>query len=225
MNKYTYSQQILSDKIFDFIYKVSMRDAILRGAFKGDRKDIGGFEEPKNILRNLYIKQLLESGFANQTEHDDVFLNVANMICAEINKFRDTDKTGEFCFGNAQKLINITVKHCYAFCYHDQNLRERFRHCHCPMDSIMLGKVWEKCDANERKSNLGTKKFFLDAWGKEGCDEKGNQIVLSEIPKRYKKFQEAIKDIVKKDNGDVFPIEFDYLVWNEDDANSGAGEE
>lgn len=212
MREYKYSQQELSDKIFDFIYKVSMRDAVLRGAYEGDRKEIDDIEAPKKALQN-YIDELLNNGFSGQDDHDRLFLNTAKEICQGIN---NSDKaSGAFHFGNAQKLINIAVKHIYTFCYHDKALRENFKFCHCPMDSIMLKKVWDLYKVNhsnqERRKDLGDREEFLKSWGKEELQD-------NQLPNRYKTFQDAIHAII--DTGDMYPIEFDYKEWNSTDADN-----
>jgi hypothetical protein len=79
----------------------------------------------------------------------------------------------------------------------------------------MLKKVWQKCEAcyggsNQRRKKLGRSDEFLKPWGNEGL-QNGEQPNLVEFPKRYITFQKAIKDIIGQ--GDIFPIEFDYMEW------------
>ena len=115
---------------------------------------------------------------------------------------------------NAQKLINIMVKHTYSFCYFTPKLRENFRYCHCPLDYIMLNEVWKRYKENigteKRKTTLKNTEFFCRAWGNEG-QEGDIQPEIYEFPERYLKYQTAIREIIGE--GDLYPIEFDYIVW------------
>jgi hypothetical protein len=204
---YTYDQETMKKRAFDFIYGCAMHDAILQKAFKGEKIWIGKIEKPKNILSE-YICKVLNNEFSSQTNHDKFFLETANKICKEINSNKPQGiATDIFSFGNAQKLINITVKHMYTFCYRTSSLREGFRFCHCPVDAIMLGNVWGLCKG---RIDLGKREFFCKSWGSEGII--GNsQPELEEFPARYALFQKAIRDLIGY--GDIFPIEFDYIVW------------
>ena len=82
--------------------------------------------------------------------HEKLFLETAINVCKSINNYEGKpDTAGNFSFGNAQKLINMTIKHIYLHTYTIDSLgfpsiRERFRYCHCPMDSIMLQDVWKR---------------------------------------------------------------------------------
>ena len=205
---YTYKAQEIEEKIFNFVYKCAMHDAILQQSFKGEEKSwVSEIKEPKIILKG-YIDKILRYGFPSQESHDLSFLETANSICKEINNKRPCGiNTDIFSFGNAQKLINITVKHIYTFCYQTPSLRENFRFCHCPLDAIMLGNVWKMCKG---KIDLGRRKDFCKAWGSEGINN-NDQPMLTSFPQRYALFQEAIRCLIG--DGDMFSVEFDYTVW------------
>ena len=169
---YTYNQEIISSKIFDFIYMCAMRDAIIREAFKGEKTWIESVATAKVILRK-YIDRVLNNEFDSQRNHDNCFLEIANEICQAINEAKPQNGIATFSFGNAQKLINMTVKYMYGFCYQNPDLRGGFRYCHCPLDSIMLNKVWQRCEvhyggSNRRREKLGRSDEFLKPWGTEG---------------------------------------------------------
>ena len=184
-----------------------MHDAILQKAFKGEKTWVGQVESPKIVL-NAYICKVLNNKFSSQSEHDKFFLETANNICEEINSNKPQGiETDIFSFGNAQKLINITVKHIYTFCYQTASLREGFRFCHCPVDAIMVGNVWNLCKG---RFDLGKQQDFCKSWGSEGILENA-QPELKEFPARYDLFQKAIRYLIGC--GDMFPIEFDYVVW------------
>ena len=211
MKNYEYNEEILKDKIFGFILGCAMHDATLQRAFKGKKQWIGKVVEVQEHL-SAYIDKVLKNEFKNQKDHDYSFLKTANTICKCINDKKPGDAQDSFSFGNAQKLINITVKHFYAFCYIQPDLRSCFRYCHCPMDSIMLGKVCEKYkekfSSRICREDLGSD--FFDPWVSEGLVN-GGQEELNTFPDRYIKYQKAIKMLI--DSNEVYPIEFDYLTW------------
>ena len=212
-NNLKYEQEKILDKIFDFVYGCALHDAVLQRAFKGEKAWIRGLEEPKKKLRE-YIEKVINKEFENQDNHDNFFIKTANSICIEINKERPDNDQDVFSFGNAQKLINMAAKHVYSFCFYDQGLREAFRYCHCPLDSIMVNKVWEiygdRFGKKIRKDKLHDRyRFFCKSWGDEG-QEGNTQPEFSEAPDRYKLFQDAIKELIGEE---LYPLEFDYLIW------------
>lgn len=211
--KYIYDQNEISNKIFDFIYGCSMHDAILQRAFNGKKDWISKVESSKEFLRN-YIDCIINNKFCSQEDHDACFIETANKICKAINDEKPSVAQDVFSFGNAQKLINIAVKHTYSICYYNPKLREKFCYCHCPLDSIMLNEVWklykEKLGEDKRKNVLINCEFFCQSWGNEG-QEGDSQPEIIEFPERYIKFQSAIREIIGDEN--LYPIEFDYLIW------------
>lgn len=213
-NNLKYEQEKILDKIFDFIYGCALHDAVLQRAFIGKKAWIGELKGPKKELRK-YIEKVMNKEFENQDDHDNFFIKTANSICIEINKEKPTDAKDVFSFGNAQKLINMAAKHVYSFCFYDQGLREAFRYCHCPLDSIMVNEVWDRYgkrfEKKARKERLHDRSFFCKSWGNEG-QEGNTQPVFFEAPDRYKLFQDAIKELTGEE---LYPLEFDYLVWKE----------
>lgn len=211
-NNLKYEQKKILDKIFDFIYGCALHDAVLQRAFIGKKAWIGELKGPKKELRK-YIEKVMNKEFENQDDHDNFFIKTANSICIEINKEKPTDAKDVFSFGNAQKLINMAAKHVYSFCFYDQGLREAFRYCHCPLDSIMVNEVWDRYgkrfEKKARKERLHDRSFFCKSWGNEG-QEGNTQPVFFEAPDRYKLFQDAIKELTGEE---LYPLEFDYLIW------------
>jgi hypothetical protein len=225
---YIYDKTHIDVKVFDFIYGCAMHDAILQKAFNSKNKEwVSKVTEAQDAVR-AYIDRILSGEFklddnSAKVAHDEAFRKTALDVCKKINDAKSIykDADGTFCFGNAQKLINMTVKHVYSHTYsiHTASLgsiRECFRHCHCPMDSIMLDKVWKRYKTEFNTSRPGTAlgKNFKDPWGSEDfkSDENGNALLSD----RYKKFQSTIEEILSKTKSDVFPIEYDYLVWKND---------
>lgn len=193
--------------LFHFVYVCAMRDAVLQKAYAGEKKWLWTTETicAENRIKE-YIDHILEVGFQDQDEHDNEFMNVVLDVCNIINeKIMMDNREGHFSFGNAQKLINIICKYFYVICYRDTALKENFKCCHCPMDSILLDHVWEKI-----KKQVDIKgKEFRKSWGKEEVKNvDGNNY---ELPERYRLFQEKIRDLAGEKN--VFPIEYDFLIW------------
>ena len=211
--KYIYNQDEISARIFNFVYGCAMNDAILQRAFIGKKDWVVKVENAKGCLRK-YIDCIINNKFNSQGEHDSHFIKTANEICKTINASKPPIAEDIFSFGNAQKLINIMVKHTYSFCYFSPELRENFRYCHCPLDSIMLNEVWkrykESIGEEKRRTTLKNTDFFCQAWGNEG-QEGDVQPEVCEFPERYLKYQTAIREIIGE--GNLYPIEFDYVVW------------
>lgn len=218
---YAYNKVALDDRVFVFIYGCAMHDAILQKSFTGEKKWVGQVSEARTAVKH-YIDSVLCGEFSNGSEsvekaHEKAFLETVNAVCCAINTSTLREANADvFSFGNAQKLINMTVKHVYAHTYSNPSVRECFRYCHCPLDSIMLGKVWkaykEAFGKEKTTCDLGNSVDFQTSWGNEGS-ENGRQAKLSVLPPRYSRFQNAIKAIVQKERGDMFPIEFDYIIW------------
>lgn len=203
----------VKEEIFNFIYVAAVRDAVLQKAYIGERTWIKDAEEAKEAVHR-YIDMILNNRFADQVGHDRVYKQTARVVCDAINKNKKAANS-DFSFGNAQKLINITAKYFYGQCYINQNLRDHFQYCHCPMDSIMLNTVWknysEMCGSGKERTKVLNEGLdtdregdFLKSWGKEDWENE-------EIPRRYENFQKAVRELSKVQ--DLYPIEYDYFIW------------
>ena len=213
-----YNKTEMNERTFSFIYGCALRDAILQKAFIGKKDWIAKVTEAQAPVRE-YIDSVLSGEFKEETSreaHEKAFLKATVDVCDKINGNKPDDAEDNFSFGNAQKLINIVTKHVYAHTYSLNyacltDIRTYFRFCHCPMDSIMLCHVWKeykKFGCEERKKTLG--EDFLKSWGNEDFDLSNNERVQ---PSRYVSYQHAIE---KLKGSDVFPIEYDYIVWKND---------
>lgn len=210
-SKHDEKYSALQDKLFVFVYSSSMRDATLQQAYKGEKKELWRDNDAKKAVKE-YIEQLLANNLQTQDLHDAYFLKTAEKVCNALNKANSSDT---FTFGNAQKLINMAAKHFYLMCYENiKELRDSFRWCHCPMDSIMLKWVWQNYQCiqggtvKDRRERLG--KDFQKSWGQEDFKADSN-----EIPKRYKKYQKVIREW--SDKVGCYPIEFDFYVWRDEE--------
>ena len=215
-----YNRDDINSKTFSFIYGCALRDAILQKAFKGKKDWIAKIYPAQEAVKE-YIDRILNGDFKEDDDkikcaHDEVFIQTAVKLCKAINDKKPQEAEDNFSFGNAQKLINMVVKHIYAHTYSihfigNKDIRDYFRFCHCPMDSIMLLNVWKTYkstfDSSERKDKLGESNDFLKAWGNEDFDED------NKAPQRYIRYQSAIKEIINSSKSEIFPIEYDYIVW------------
>lgn len=131
-------------------------------------------------------------------------------------------KVKNFTFGNAQKLINMTVKYMYAACYKDEELRKRFETSHCPMDSRMKDKVvkqykkvikdndelssalyYQQTDKN-KKEVIKSKDWSKVSWSKIEQEDVRNY--PSSNP--YSRYQQMVCYLAKKIG--ISPLEYDF---------------
>lgn len=197
----------LNDDVFKFVYVAAMRDAVLQLAYNGNKKWLTEetmYISLKEILKPL-VDKVLKNEYLSQEDYNADFLNVAIKICDCVN---GKAQNNNFTFGNAQKLINIMMKYFYITSYANDCKKEYFRFCHCPMDSILLEKVWEKRKEISREIDLKSRKFFLKSWGNE---EFKNDNGKRGYPERYEVFQYAVQYLAK--HCDRSSLEYDYLVW------------
>ncbi len=179
----------IDSSIFDFAFKMAFRDATMRNAFKRDGAAENLTETKTYLSDNLkpIVREYIDSIFeGNHPQPIDYILRISNADNCELNL------NGRFTFGNAQKLVNMTAKYMFLSSYHDENMRNLFDNCDCPMDSFMIQKV----DCNpDRKFTHSL------SWSN----------ILASDYDSYEYFQEQIKEKCK----DEFPIEYDFLHWDE----------
>lgn len=184
-------------RIFDFVYEMAMRDATMRTAFSGDRKNIRQNLQAKNAVHR-YIDNILSGN-----EYD--FYETESVVENALSKYG-------FSFGNCQKLINMTAKYFYIVSYGNEAIRKNFEKCHCPMDSVMIKNAVsfysQKKDDKVCGDAKGVKKALANvSWSRLTRDQ-GN------VPYRYELFQKVIANLAKEDN--MTPLEYDYYAWNTD---------
>ena len=202
----------MGGEIIRFIYVIAMRDATLRGAYKGERTELTDINKFKKIKTEFsdFLGKIVSGEFESREDYNKEFLELAHTVTDEINGYAGNS---EFTFGNAQKLINMAVKYLYICSIGDEEKKECFKYCHCPMDSIMLKQVWNsRGNLSEKvQSDLGRAADFTKSWGNEDFEKKG-------FPERYLKFQEAVRELAEDE--DCNPLEYDYRHWQaEKDAD------
>ncbi len=207
----------IEDKIFDFIYREAMGDAIQRSKVKrGSKKRFLTFnpealndaEIARNKVRN-YIDDIVRG------DNPDFYFTASQVVHA-LSRI-----DSNFNFGNAQKLINITAKYFYIRNYHSKNKgdRDNFSCCHCPMDSNMKDIVVRAFKNYLKKSECtdDERKLIIIKIGE--CEttnwEKVNWTELDESNiDIYEKYQIMVK-IRAREKG-LIPIEYDYVNWDPD---------
>lgn len=203
----------MQDYLFDFAYGEALRDATLMKSFAEEKAYLKNCCEGKKVVRE-YVDGIL-SGSQEKT-----FDATENAVEKAFNKFiEDNGGNQEFTFGNAQKLINMTVKYLFLSAYTRDDYDsfcKKFADCHCPMDSIMCQIVKEEFDMDDSedaekikqkyKDNRKTWKSKLNVpWSSMKKGEDGS------VPVEYACFQEIVKYLAKKEN--LIPIEYDYKHW------------
>ena len=192
-----------------------MRDAVRQKAYSGEGKNPKKRLENKDLMDELkptidhMINSVLQNSFKSQTEYNTAFLNATIIVCDIINR----NKQNHFKFGNAQKLINMIIKYFYILSYNNNDIRKGFKYCHCPMDEQLLENVWKEKTKLKNTDCLGERDSFLKSWGKEDFD-----IIDGErkIPLRYTSFQNAVKELAKKeiiDGRASIALEYDFIKW------------
>lgn len=200
----------LDDKLFDFVYAMAFRDATMRKAFarKIDEKD-SGFHDRKMAAKRearesvkAYIEAIIDENSEGMKPENTII---------EVCK-----KTGDFgmTFGNSQKLVNMTAKYMFICAYANNDMRKRFRDCHCPMDGAMMDLLRIHF-VNYSELNEFRESEEFKAIKEMGSTWSWSQLKYDNgIPKQYSVFQQSVERICKILKGEIMPIEVDYLYWD-----------
>ncbi|MCR5324858.1 MAG: hypothetical protein K6E85_16500 [Lachnospiraceae bacterium] len=184
----------INDKVFKFAFDMAFRDATLRMAFpRKSGEQNSDFQKRKEVVRDKdkpIVKNYIDSIFDNgNNEPPDPTEYIINSC----------DKENDFTFGNAQKLVNMTAKYMFIASYANEEMRERFRNCHCPMDSVMLKKI--------RRKSLKDAGWNSElSWSRLKCDD-------IKVPAEYESFQKNVRNIAIEEG--ILPLEVDFLYWDE----------
>ncbi len=199
----------INEKIFDFAYDSALFDAVNQKAYVSS--NIG-----KKVLWNNFdardtVKTYIDD-IINGTNPD--FYLIEKKVEDSFSSFLRREKiSGDFTFGNTQKLINMTVKNMYRVVYVAPDLRINFSGCHCPMDNIIIDSVKKNIDKVITEgyrlpedivrivSNKGWKGQLSKPWSK----------ITSGDIEQYKNFQIIIKYLSELNS--ILPIEYDYYFW------------
>lgn len=193
--------------------KVNLKEAVDWAVEKayGDAKrtmtGIGKFEDAKeNALKGM--KEKFVEYFSGAVIEEKKAFNEKHKDLCEIW----TDEIGDdnlATYGKAQKIVNMTFKYMYCWCYwhcsekekwEENKDKKKFQYCHMTLDSYTLNWIYDRTDKEERKNISFTKSV---KWSRLDSD------FYVEIEKLA---NEAIK-IEKKFEG-MPPIEAEFLIWD-----------
>lgn len=195
------------DQIMRLIFSDAVGYATLRLAFRGEKawmKSKSVYEEIKDLFINICMNTMIGK-YENQEDYDKVLLETSQEIC---NYYNNSSRIGntKFTFGNAQKMLNIMMKYLYIWSLGDEDRKECFKYCHCPMDQRMLEFVWSRRGELDKqlRDKFGKREEFLKSWGDEDYENDDT------FPQRYDLFQEAVRMLCEDGES---PLEFDYRNW------------
>lgn len=194
---------MINDYIFDFAYGEALNDLYWRdGDNKGCKNDV------VDAIRNI-VKAYANSVIFGECPptYEATYKTIFDIQSIEL-------KNGNLglTFGNAQKLLNMTMKYLYIICCTSDNqktYRKRFSCCHVPMDSVMRDIVSTHFPNELHKDE----NFDTVSWSQMKVKEDVDKYDINGIPKVYRTFQEAINIMIG--NNDCIPLEFDYINWKE----------
>lgn len=152
-----------ADKIVEIIIKKAYIDATNQGAFntKIPKEDISRkklVEEIKEEVVEELKKELLRyQNHTDKMDFDEWHNNICKGILSHYDKINE-DKS-LFTYGNAQKLINMSLKYLYmlsrvdnfseiksGLCRILEEIRKDEYYLNIPIDSYIIDSLWEKPD-------------------------------------------------------------------------------
>ena len=191
--------EIMRDKVFEFAFNEALNDATRRTAAASAKiefvNDKEAYERVKGCIRK-YADAVLDRDNKIKPDFYDVEKDVEGLL----------GKYAKFTFGNVQKLINMTMKYLYIACYCNENLRDEFKECHCPMDRIMKDRVVELCKKDDAAKEL--LEYEKDKKKTKNWSDVSWSTISKEDYGVYEAYQKMVKYLAKKDN--LIPLEFDF---------------
>ena len=194
--------------IFEFVYTMALRDATLQKAYEGKKQHFFDNETAKKTVED-YAQKVLGGQMSTQEIADQ---ETEKAIQQLVKDFSDEG----FTFGNAQKLLNMTMKYLYISAYGDtakeQDYRDRFQFCHCPMDSQMIKYVLRRRTEKEVAAILGenTRALYDDTRWSKLADK--SDVAPHNSTAAYYDYQRIIRALSTKE--ECIPIEFDFAYFS-----------
>ena len=196
-------EQILQ-YIFTFAYGAGLNDATAQKAYPGDNKKfLRENEEAKNIVR-AYIDRVLNG------ENPDFYAAAERLT----DSFNDWEKQKGypiiFSFGNAQKLINITVKFMYLTAYANYRaMRIRFQNCHCPLDRQMGVRIKREIRKTAKAEHPDSIREIIERGSWKRFDGTWSRISRQD----YEDYQALVRYLAAKEN--LIPLEYDFRYFDQ----------
>lgn len=212
--------------MFDFIFEMAFRDAVMRNAFRNpfkndktkmdkeaEKKAESKFAKLKDEIRSV-TKPPLKEYINALTQQGDVATADALCYIKKVwSSVRENELYGKygdnlkgFTFGNAQKLVNMMAKYMLISCYDKPELMKNFKDCHCPMDSIMIEVVFKKIKSGESTIKIEDLKTLSESTAWSALD-----YIDGNVPKEYCEFQEIIGQLAELE--EISRLEYDYIYW------------
>lgn len=191
------------------VYLACEEAYFLGAVFRRAREGRGRYVNTPNV--NEALEKLAKNlhSFFNKENGPFSFFKLCYDFRNNLNEKRKMVKTEEYAaisFGQAQKMINLTIK--YLYCYGDsENFKDRFELCHAPMDSIMEKSVGNELAILNYPGEYTSKTKYC-AWTALELENvyiyeayRDGTIFLA----KYASFQ------LEKD---VIPLEIDFYLWD-----------
>ena len=196
----------VKDFLFDFIYLNACRAATTRTELASCQKRVFYNDKCKALVYK-FVDSVMCGIYISQNQYDSNF-----NACVE-EMIRCFNGSIAFTFGNAQKIINITLKFLYINCYSSISLRDNFKFCHCPLDRKVKENAWielkslkkQEMEQSELKEYDGlltpeNRKILNQPWSK--LESKNGQ---------YELYQRII--VFLSGRRGIYPLEYDFMSW------------
>ena len=151
-------------------------------------------EDREKILEDIVSEiKSMNKDFDSQDEFDDFHHKLCEIWT---NGFNEKPELGQY--GKAQKIVNMSLKYYYTYCYHHsiKNMIYKFQYCHFTLDSYTL-KWLNSCTGVDGKPK------FLNS----------NTTWSNLNYKEYESIQKYAKDCLKKSFKEMWPIQAEFIIW------------
>ena len=219
-------------QILKAIYERAYLDATVEGAFNTllttDAMKKAAVISKENALKTLdeYISDFTSKSVNYDEWHNKLCLEIKSCYSKEIND----GLLDRFTYGNAQKLVNMTMKYLYLLSeteieFDDEEIRTLLNKVnafssslHIPVDSYIIDAIWRNTDiklplrenatAKRQNKNYKCPSDYVAGWST--WDEDTYKTVKNELFK-YLKHNKINK-----------PIEWESVMWIEEAKNRKA---
>ena len=134
-----------------------------------------------------------------------------------IEEYKSSTKK-EIKFGKAQKIVNMTFK--YLFCFDDSmNHKEKFEHCHMPLDTYTLewftDNVVKQYNKDNKNEKVKTTTIKEKSWGNLDFGEKNERYSYSWIQNEIKVFLNKSNQYIDANGKPLSPFFAEFYIWPE----------
>ncbi len=196
------SSRNIPESIFNFVYNEALDDAVRRTRAAGIKNSIINSTGIKKAIKK-YADQIIaySGGKVGIEERDEKFITCIKEIMEAL-----PNETKEiFTFGNAVKLITMTMKYLYIR-YCGTSIETNFDRCYAPMDSLMIETVFRDCNGDVDFSPKCT--WSLMTTDKNETDEK-------RVADNFWNYQKAIDKLVDNEAKYRNRLDYEYKRYNE----------